>query len=84
MAMALGKQIIVYDPDKLTRRDPSTKTRDRQDNPVHRAFNHLMGAAMVHSPAVLWLTDRTEALEAIAPHATFSVRVGPDAAAAAS
>jgi len=79
MAMALGKQIIVYDPDKLTR-----SNRDRQDNPVHRAFNHLMGAAMVHSPAVLWLTDRTEALEAIASHATFSVKVGPDAAAAAS
>lgn len=69
--MALGKQIIVYDPDKLTR-------SNRRGNAVHRAFNHLTGVAMVHSPAVLWLT---EALEAIASHAAFSIPVGPDAAA---
>lgn len=76
MAMALKKQIIVYDPAKETR-----EFRDRQGVPVHPAFGHLMGKPLYNSQRVLWLSDKTKALEAIAPHAHFSIQVGGDAAA---
>lgn len=63
MAMAYEKSIVVYDPE----RDHRTN-RDKQGNPVHPNFNHLMGKALVHSPLVQWVTTTQQVLECITKH----------------
>lgn len=71
IAMSQNKQIIVHDPNRNVR-----DNKDDDGNAVPPSFDHIMGKALTSSPNVLWIADREEALDAIHPHAKYSIHAG--------